>query len=246
MGMPIEIEIVDPGAGVALEAVFASLVSIDERFSTYKDGSEISRINRGEVARDAVSSEMRGVFALAEKTKEETDGYFDMCRPDGLIDPSGIVKGWAILATASLIHNAGYDRYFVNAGGDIAMSGKNASGEDWSVGIRDPFSINRIVKVIYPRGKGVATSGSYIRGDHIYNPHAPEERLGDVVSITVIGPDVLEADRYATAAFAMGKRGIEFIERLPDFEGYMIDTKGTATMTSGFGVYAKNKRALAR
>jgi thiamine biosynthesis lipoprotein len=237
MGMPIEIEIVDPGAGTALEAAFALLVSVDGRFSTYKEDSEISRFNRGEIARDALSPEMCEVFALAKKTNEETSGYFDMLRPDGLIDPSGIVKGWAILAVAKLIYTAGYEHYFVNAGGDIAMSGKNAVGEDWSVGIRDPFSINRIVKVIYPHEKGVATSGSYIRGDHIYNPHASEETLNDIVSITVIGPDVLEADRYATAAFAMGRRGIEFIERLPGFEGYMIDAKGVATMTSGFGAY---------
>jgi len=34
-------------------------------------------------------------------------------------------------------------------------------------------------------------------------------------------------------------RGIEFIERFPGLEGYMIDAKGIATMTSGFGAYVK-------
>jgi thiamine biosynthesis lipoprotein len=48
---------------------------------------------------------------------------------------------------------------------------------------------------------------------------------------------VLEADRFATAAFAMGKAGIAFIEQLPGFEGYTIDAQGIATMTSGFGTY---------
>ena len=47
MGMPIEIEIVDNDAREALEAAFSYLVSVDERFSTYKEESEISRINRG-------------------------------------------------------------------------------------------------------------------------------------------------------------------------------------------------------
>lgn len=237
MGMPIEIEIVDAGARETLEAVFAYFVSVDSRFSTYKEDSEISRINRGEVSRDASSAEMSEVFALAEKTKVETRGYFDIHRPDGLIDPSGIVKGWAVRNAAALIREAGYENYFVNAGGDIAMSGKNARGEEWSVGIRNPFNIHEIVKVVYPRGKGIATSGSYIRGDHIYNPHAPEEKLRDIVSITVIGPDVLEADRFATAAFVMGKTGIAFIEGLVGFEGYAIDKDGRAIMTSGFGAY---------
>ncbi|MBI5405750.1 FAD:protein FMN transferase [Candidatus Kaiserbacteria bacterium] len=237
MGMPIEIEIVGEGVQKARETAFAYLVAVDERFSTYKEESEISRINRGELSSAAASEEMQEVFQIAEKTKEETRGYFDVCRPDGRFDPSGIVKGWAIRNTAALVRNAGYENYFVNAGGDIAMGGKNAKGEEWSVGIRNPFNIHEIVEVVYPRGKGIATSGSYIRGNHIYNPHKPEEELREIVSITVIGPDVLEADRFATAAFAMGKKGIEFIEQLPGFEGYSIDATGIATLTSGFGAY---------
>lgn len=234
MGMPIEIEIVAPDAAEIFEKAFEYLVAVDKRFSTYKEGSEISRINRGEIAEESMSRDMHDIFALAEKTKKETHGFFDMRRPDGLIDPSGIVKGWAIRNTAALIRDAGYKNYFVNAGGDIAMAGKNEEGKDWSVGIRNPFIISEIEKVVYPRARGIATSGSYIRGDHIYNPHVPGESIQDIVSLTVIGPDVLEADRFATAAFAMGKEGISFIENLPDFEGYMINTEGIATMTSGF------------
>lgn len=241
MGMPIEIEIVGDDASGAMEAAFAYFVAVDNRFSTYKEDSEISRINRGEINEDAVSAEMREVFALAEKTKEETGGYFNIHRPDGLIDPSGIVKGWAILNAAELIHNAGHKNFFINAGGDIAMSGKNSKGEEWSFGIKNPFQTSGIVKVVYPMGKGVATSGSYLRGNHIYNPLNPKEELNDVVSITVIGLDVLEADLFATAAFAMGKGGILFIEQLPGFEGYAIDSNGIATMTSGFSMYTQRK-----
>ncbi|MFZ3043531.1 MAG: FAD:protein FMN transferase [Minisyncoccia bacterium] len=249
MGMPIEIEIVptsprlrgagSEGAHDALEAAFAYLVAVDKRFSTYKEDSEISHINNRKVEPCDASEEMKEVFDIAEQTKQETKGYFDIHRPKGGIDPSGVVKGWAIRNTAALIRKAGYEQYFVNAGGDIAMNGKNALGEEWSVGIRNPFNIHEIVKVVYPRGKGIATSGSYIRGDHVYNPHKPEEKLRDVVSITVIGPDVLAADLMATAAFAMGKEGIAFIGQLQGFEGYAIDAQGIATMTVGFGAYTR-------
>ena len=239
MGMPVEIEVVGENVQDALDDAFSYLVLVDERFSTYKAGSEISRINRGEHAADAASEEMKEVLAISTKTKEETDGYFDIHRPDGSLDPSGIVKGWAIRNAAARIRAAGHENFFVNAGGDIASSGKNVNGEDWSVGIRNPFNKEEVVKVIYPRGRGVATSGSYIRGDHIYNPHAPGEKITDVVSLTVIGPDVLEADRFATAAFAMGKRGINFIGRLPGFDAYQIAPDGTATMTKGFPRYTR-------
>ena len=70
-----------------------------------------------------------------------------------------------------------------------------------------------------------------------------KEEFCDIVSLSVIGPNIYEADRFATAAFAMGRKGIEFIENLNVdsgprmFEGYMIDSKGIATMTSDFDKY---------
>jgi thiamine biosynthesis lipoprotein len=61
--------------------------------------------------------------------------------------------------------------------------------------------------------------------------------LTEVVSLTVIGPDIYEADRFATAAFAMGQAGIIFVEQLEGFEGYLINQEGQATFTSGFARY---------
>ncbi len=84
-------------------------------------------------------------------------------------------------------------------------------------------------------GRGVATSGTYVRGQHIYDPHDRTRPLTEIVGLTVVGPDILEADRFATAAFAMGRDGIVFIESMPGLEGYAIDKNGRATLTSGFG-----------
>lgn len=233
MGMPVVAEIVGADAA-ALQKVFDYFVSVDERFSTYKPNSEISKINRGEIKPDKYSDEMKEVFALSEKTKKETGGYFDITRPDGLIDPSGTVKGWAIHNAAKLVENMGYKNYFLDIAGDIQSSGVDAQDKEWTIGIRNPFKHEELVKVLRPQGRGVATSGTYIRGQHIYNPHEPEQKLQEVVSLTVVGPNIYEADRFATAAFAMGRGGIVFIEQLPGFEGYSIDASGVATMTNGF------------
>src|SRR6185312_14724750 len=74
MGMPVTIEICGAGASQdQLEKAFSYFTSIDARFSTYKGDSEISRINRGEIALGDYSPEMKDVFALAEKTKRETN-----------------------------------------------------------------------------------------------------------------------------------------------------------------------------
>jgi len=247
MGMPITVEVVDVSVTAqALENVFAYFTSVEERFSTYKEGSEISRINAGLLQLPDASADMRAVFALAEETKQLTLGYFDIRRSDGTIDPSGLVKGWAILRAARMLEREGFRRYYVEAGGDIQVGGRSADGDAWRVGIRNPFAPEQIIKIVSIHDRGIATSGTYLRGQHIYNPHDPHASLTETVSITVIGPDVYEADRFATAAFAMGRDGIRFIERLPGFEAYMIDAAGIASMTSDFPSFVPDHVAIAR
>lgn len=235
MGMPITVEVNDRNAATRLlEKVFAYFISVDLTFSTYKEESEISRINRGLVPACEYSKDMREVFALAEQTKVETEGYFDIVTPEGVCDPSGIVKGWAIKRAAELVLGEGYENFYIEAGGDIQSHGVNESGGPWQVGIRSPFHTDEIIKVLSLSGEGVATSGTYLRGRHIYDPHKKKSVGEDIVSLTVVAENVYEADRYATAAFAMGSEGVGFIEQSPGLEGYMVDARGMGTMTTGF------------
>ena len=245
MGMPVRLEICDAEASrESLEKAFDYFHYVDQKFSTYKKDSEISSINRGELSPAEYSDDMKTIINLAEETKRLTHGYFDIRKPDaclpdrqGSLDPSGIVKGWAINNVAELLRALGHKNFYVEVAGDIQTSGKNTEGKEWRIGIRNPFNAAEIVKVIYPRGHGVATSGTYVRGEHIYNPHAKRNVETSLVSLTVVGRNIYEADRFATAAFAMGENALGFIENLDGFEGYAIDKKGTATMTSGFEKY---------
>lgn len=241
MGMPVTIEVVDASADAScLETVFAYFEYVDGKFSTYKDASEISLINRGKLKLEESSNDMQTIFALAEHTKKATDGYFDILRDD-LYDPSGVVKGWAIFNAAEILREMGFENYYVDAGGDIQVAGKNADGRNWQVGIQNPFNNLEIVKVLSVSDCGVATSGTYVRGRHIYNPKEAGQLVSDVLSLTVVGPDIYEADRFATAAFAMGMDGIIFIENLEGFEGYMIDQDGLAIYTTNFERYVSHE-----
>ena len=239
MGMPVTVDIAGVSGATLVDAVFDYFEHIDRRFSTYRTDSEISAINRGDLPIRDWSAEMMEVMALAAQTKSQTDGYFDIRKPDGSLDPSGIVKGWAIRNAAGIVRQAGVGDFFIEAGGDIQSCGRNASGLDWSVGIRNPFNAEEIIKIVYPRGHGVATSGTYVRGQHIYNPLGAGDPITEIVSLTVIGSDVLEADRFATAAFAMGREGIFFLEQAPGLEGYVVDSNSRATPTSGFGAFCQ-------
>jgi thiamine biosynthesis lipoprotein len=237
MGMPITVEIVDYPHNGIFDDVFAYFAAVDRRFSLFKPDSEITAINQGHLPLTASSADMQAVLQIGEHIKQQTHGYFEVRRPDGRVDPTGIVKGWAVRNACRLIEAAGARSYFVDAGGDIQTRGKAADGKDWMIGIRNPFNDQEIVKTVRPRGHGIATSGTYVRGQHIYNPHQPGQPITDIVSLTVIGADVLHADLYATAAFAMGEEGIYFLEERPHLEGYLIDRKGLAAQTTGFSAY---------
>ena len=222
-----------------ISQVFNYFEYIDETFSTYRADSEISLINQGLLAVQDASPNMRAVFDLAETMRQETNGYFDIAH-DGQIDPSGLVKGWALSNATGMLCKAGCENFYVEAGGDFQAIGLNVDGEPWRVGIRNPFKMQEIVKVLAVSDRGVATSGTYIRGQHIYNP-VTATLADEILSMTVIGPDVYQADCYATAAFAMGRAGIQFIESLEGFEGYMIDHNKQATFTSGFNRYVSHE-----
>lgn len=231
--MPITVEIADQSADkTTFQKLFKYFEHVDSVFNIFNESSEMSRINRGEIQKEKWSSEVKEVLTLCEKTKKETYGYFDHER-NGIIDPLGIVKGWAVKNGADILLEKGYTNFYIDAGGDIQVHGQ------WSVGIRNPFNRFETVKTLSLTDCGIATSGNYIRGNHIYNPFQKEKTIYNMVSLTVIGPDVYQADRFATAAFAMGKQGIYFIEKIQDFEGYMIDQKRIATYTSGFEKYIR-------
>jgi thiamine biosynthesis lipoprotein len=193
----------------------------------------VTSIATGALKQADCSAELSEILAVAEKTKRETNGYFDVWH-DGVFDPSGIVKGWAIQEAARLLGKYTTD-YYVEAGGDIQVSGMSAKNEQWKIGVRNPFDRTQNVAVVTLRDEAIATSGTAIRGAHIYNPHGG--RPQGVASLSVIGKDIIDADRYATAAFAMGYEGIQFIESLPGFEGFMIDEEKQATQTSGWQAY---------
>ncbi len=107
MGMPVTLQVVDPMATEELfDTVFSYFEYVDQKFSTYKEDSEISRINQHRISLEESSEDMRIVFALAEETKQASQGYFDITH-NGAYDPSGLVKGWAIYNAAEILRQKG-------------------------------------------------------------------------------------------------------------------------------------------
>src|SRR5262245_52573776 len=160
MGMPVVAVVRDGDDTRVLDELFDWLIWVDATFSTFEPDSEISRIRRGELAVDDAHVEVRGVLARCERLREETGGYFDAWRwsPDG-VDPSGLVKGWAVDRAAAILDRADLRNFAINAGGDIRALGR------WRIGIQHPLQRQAVASVVEGEDLAVATSGAYARGE---------------------------------------------------------------------------------
>ena len=235
MGMPILLDVRDEVVDEAVvDRVFDWLRFVDETFSTYKEGSEISRLNRGDLSLEDADPHVREVLDRCDELRDETRGYFDAAAvSDSGVDPSGLVKGWSVDRAAAMLDWAGIRNYAVNAGGDIRLRGRATPEPCWRVGIQHPLERDKVAAVIESDDLAVATSGAYARGDHVVNPHTGLPPT-DVLSVTVVGPDLAIADAYATAAFAMGEGGPHWAARLRDYEAMTITADRRVLATPGF------------
>ena len=115
MGMPISLALRGRHADTAdgrraWAAVIGQLQQVDRTFSTYRDDSVINRIDRGELSLDQCSRDVLEVLELGRRAEEQSHGAFSIHLPGPggrrRLDPSGVVKGWAVQRVLTLIHRA--------------------------------------------------------------------------------------------------------------------------------------------
>ncbi len=233
MGMPISLALRgrhtdDEAADAAWAAVLASLRDADRVFSTYRADSVVSAIRRGELALADAPDEVAEVLDIAARAERATEGAFSVWRPD--LDPSGVVKGWALERAAAPLRALPGTDSCVSAGGDMVC--RSVSGEPWRVGIEDPHHPARVLAVVPVHDGAVATSGSAHRGAHVV-----DARTGDpppaVAQVTVTAASLTWADVDATAAYALGARAAEWLGRRVGRAGLVVWADGTTTTVPG-------------
>ncbi len=235
MGMGVVVDVRDAAVEeAAVDEVFDWLRFVDDTFSTYKPESEISRIGRGELSQEDAHPQVGDVLERCEQLREDTHGYFDS-EAGGSLDPSGLVKGWAVDRAAEILEDAGARNFAIYAGGDIVVRGRPSTGDRWHVGIRHPHRAHRVAAVVEADDLAIATSGAYARGEHVLDPHTGLAPTG-LLSVTITGPELATADAYATAAFAMGARGPAWTAQLDGYEAMSILDTDTVLSTPGFPV----------
>jgi thiamine biosynthesis lipoprotein len=219
----------------SVDRITADLRWVDATFSTYQPDSEIARLAAGKMKLTECAPEVAEILELCAWASRATGGYFS-ATADGRLDPSGVVKGWAVARASALLVASGSACHAVNGGGDIQTVGEPEPGRCWRTGIADPLLPDRVLAVVTGAGLAIATSGSAERGHHILDPFSGRPATA-LLSVSVVGPDIVAADVYATAAVAMGELAPGWLASLPDYEALVVYATGDRWHTPGLGAH---------
>lgn len=159
-----------------------------------------------------------------------------ICLPHGVhLDFGGVAKGWAAHQAMENLRVEG--PALINAGGDIAVSGPCTNGAAWEIEVKNPFDKNSDFEVLYVKCGGVATSGKDRRRwiqngqlrHHIIDPKTSLPVLTNLMSVTVLAPDVMEAEAAAKAVMVLGAEdGLAWIEAHEEMAGLLVLENGQA------------------
>ena len=246
------------------QEIETELMKVDGEFSMFNPESTVARINRGDSAVER-SEMFQEICDLAQTVNRETDGAFDItvaplvnawgfgfkheqlptpAQVDSLLqirnqmDFSAIAKGYGCDVVARLLESKGIHDYMVEIGGEVVVSGKNAKGDNWHIGITKPTDDSLSVEgemqtVLSITDKAMATSGNYrnfyYQGGRKY-AHTIDPRTGypvqhSLLSATVFAADCATADAYATSFMVLGVEGAKAVlQRHPELMAYLIYT----------------------
>jgi thiamine biosynthesis lipoprotein len=235
MGLPISLALRgrhtdDAAADDAWQLALEVLHEADRVFSTYRADSVVSRLGRGEITTADCPAVVHEVLDLGERARVESAGAFDVRRPgpDGepVLDPSGVVKGWAVERAARAFDGLEDTDVCLSAGGDLVCRTRVAGSTGWRIGIEDPHDPTRVLAVVPIRDGALATSGLAHRGAHIVDARTGRTPTG-LASVTVVAPDLTWADIDATAAFALGDDGHAWLRGRPGRTGLVVREDGS-------------------
>jgi thiamine biosynthesis lipoprotein len=175
-----------------------------------------------------------------------------ICLPEGLqLDFGGIAKGWAAAQVVQRLEHLG--AVLMNCGGDIAMNGPLLDGSPWEVGVFKPFDrSHEYLEMLYlHHGCGVATSATdrrrWMQHDqlrhHIIDPNSGLPAATDVISVTVVAPNAIEAEAAAKSVLIRGSNeGLSWLNSHPKLAALLILENGQILYSDRIHEYLQGVR----
>lgn len=189
--------------------------------------------NRQQVSAAQIDSVMK--YIGYEKIIEH-DGVIEKLHPSVRLDASAIAKGYACDVVLDSLLAHGCTDACVEIGGEVAVAGTNPKGKPWRIGINKPVDDSlsvqsEVYRVASLVGKGMATSGNYRnyyeldgkKFSHTINPHSGRPVMHNLLSATVVAPDCMTADAWATACMVVGLDSARVLVQLqPQLDAFFI------------------------
>ena len=187
----------------------------------------------------------------------DADGTIKKDDPRIMLTCSAIAKGYAVDIIAEFLSKKGIKNFIVDIGGEVVVKGNNSRNSVWRIGINKPVDDslaknNTLQTILHIQDVGLATSGNYRNfyyKDGKKYAHTIDPRTGypvdhSLLSATVIAPDCMTADAYATAFMVMGiEEATQFTNSHPEIDAYFIyaDEDGALKthFTKGMSKYIK-------
>ncbi len=161
---------------------------------------------------------------------------------DGVeLDLNAVAQGYSVDAVALRILALGVTNFFVEIGGEVYVSGRNASGDPWRIGVDEPrpdaMPGDHLAGILHVSGCAIATSGGYRNRragtggrtiTHIFDARTGRPSHRERLSVTVVAPDCLTADGLSTTLFILGPdEGLPWLAaNHPDAEALFVSMAG--------------------
>lgn len=160
-----------------------------------------------------------------------------------MIDLGGIAKGYTADEISKILKENKVKSAIIDLGGNIYTHGQKLSGEDWKIGVQDPFSDRgEIIGTLHVINKSVVTSGIYerfiekdgVKYHHILNPSTGYPYENELAGVTIISDKSIDGDALSTSVFAMGlDNGMKFVESQENIDGIFVTKDKKVYTTSG-------------
>lgn len=167
----------------------------------------------------------RVLVGMGQMRLDEDHCTVELLQPGMRINLGAIGKGDAIDHLASRLNSIGIKDFLIHAGqssvlacgnqfelNDSDAANEHAPTQGWKVGIAHPTKPSRRIAGIWLRNAALATSGSGKqffhhhgkRYGHVIDPRTGEP-AGDMLSLSIVTPQAVDADALATGLFVNGR-----------------------------------------
>ena len=179
------------------------------------------------------------------KKVQRTPGKVFLPQAGMALDFGGFGKEYAVDMAAQVAIQHGIPAALVDFGHDLRAIGAPPDRPAWHIGLENPQKPGPTAGSMAIIGKGVASSGDYIRAftiegkryGHIIDPRTGWPVANGCTQATVVAGSCLQAGVLSTTAFVLGvPKGIEFIQSFPGAEGLLVTDRSRA-QTRGFFNY---------